>query len=208
MVARVENSRQTIEQNTVSKLSTARDELIAQSRGAFEYARARMQQASNSLDTTLKSCDDEVLELTRRDGTTLTTTLGQRIMTYRKLVSREDEHLKDLFRQRSKVSQQITQLSAELLGPMRDEHTSKSSESEAPGSFAAEKRALMMAMEAEKERVRLAAEKLSREAIQATKASEKDLKTKHQQAMLEICNSLFHEDDDGDGDDDGEQAVK
>ncbi|KAL8738985.1 MAG: hypothetical protein Q9181_000267 [Wetmoreana brouardii] len=192
----VEMSRQSIEEKTLSRLDNARDKFVTQTRGIIQQARDRVQEADNSTKDLQKPIDDELLELTRKDGTTITVTLGKRMTAYRKLVNREQERLKELFEQWAEVTKEINSLATKLFGQRGVENFLKDPCAENLGVDDAERRGLMAELEAEKERVRSAALVVGGKAVEAMKASEKDLETKHRTRMLQLCNSIFAEDDD------------
>ncbi len=134
-----------------------------------------MQNADNSTKALLRSLDDELLELTRKDGTVVTMTLGKRIDAYRKLVSREKENLNRLFARWEEVSSQINGLAVTFFGAEGVEKILKggSHMAELPPFVDAEQRALMAEVEAELERAKVAAAAIGAKAVEAMKAAEK-----------------------------------
>ena len=135
-----------------------------------------MQNADNSTKTLLRSLDDELLELTRKDGTVVTMTLGKRIDAYRKLVLREKENLNRLFARWDEVSREINGLAVKFFGAEGVEKILKSGSgdmAELPPFVDAEQRALMAEVEAEMERAKVAAAAIGAKAVEAMKTAEK-----------------------------------
>ncbi|KAL8857314.1 MAG: hypothetical protein Q9178_006080 [Gyalolechia marmorata] len=194
----IEESRQSIEERTTSRLDTIRDALISQTHSLMHNARERMQNAENSAKALLRSLDDELLELTRKDGTVVTMTLGKRIDAYRKLVLREKENLGRLFARWEEVSSEINGLAVTFFGAEGVEKILKggSNMAELPDFVDAEQRALMGEVEAEMERAKVAAAAIGAKAVEAMKAAEKELTAKHKNNLLQLCNTMFGEEDD------------
>ncbi|KAL8727398.1 MAG: hypothetical protein Q9166_006070 [cf. Caloplaca sp. 2 TL-2023] len=192
----VEESRRSIENGTKTRLDTVRDALITQNRAILQTARDRSDKADNSSRELQRPLDDELLELTRRDGTVITMTLGKRMNAYRKLVDRERENLNKLFEQWQEVTSEINSFATELFGPKGIESILGNTNAELPVFETADLRALMAQLEAEKDKARAVAAAIGAKAIKAMEAGEKDLTVKHKQNMLQLCNSMFGEDED------------
>ncbi|KAL8928376.1 MAG: hypothetical protein Q9172_000968 [Xanthocarpia lactea] len=195
----IEESRQSIEKRTTSRLNTIRDALISQTHSLMHSARERMQNADNSTKALLRSLDDELLELTHKDGTVVTMTVGKRIDAYRKLLLREKENLNRLFARWEEVSSEINGLAMTFFGAEGVEKILKGGsgdKAELPDFVDVEQRALMVEVETELERAEVAAAAIGARAVEAMKTAEKELTIKHKHNMLQLCNSMFGEEDD------------
>ena len=169
----VETSRKSIEEKTLSQLDNARDGLIAQARSIMQQARDRMQKVDEHSNTLQKPLKDELLEVTRKNGSITTTTLGKRMGAYREFFNREEKKLEGLFVQWAEVSKQINDFAVEFFGPAALEKFLKDPSAGVPEPENADHRALMAALEAEKKRVQDTALSAGERAIEAMKANEK-----------------------------------
>ena len=170
----VEESRQKIEQGTSSRLENVRDTLITQTLSSVHEARDRKQMVDNSCKELERPLDDELLEFTRKDGTTVTTTLGKRMDSYWKILEREKQNLGGLFEQWQEVSKEINSLITNLFGPEGADTLLKARTNiELPEFNSAEHRALMAEMQAEKEKAQAAAAAIGAKAVKLMKTGEK-----------------------------------
>ncbi|KAI4278127.1 MAG: hypothetical protein LQ337_001271 [Flavoplaca oasis] len=170
----VEESRQKIEQGTNARLDNVRDALITQTLSSISEVRDRKQKVDNSCKDLERPIDDELLELTRKDGTAVTMTLGKRMDAYRKLLKRENQNLNGLFEQWQEVSKEISSLITDLFGPEAAESILKGgTHTELPEFDSAEHRALMAEIQAEKEKAQAAAVAIGAKAVKLMKTGEK-----------------------------------
>ncbi|KAL8901542.1 MAG: hypothetical protein Q9192_000486 [Flavoplaca navasiana] len=170
----VEESRQKIEHGTNARLNNVRDALIAQTLSSISEVRDRKQKVDNSCKDLERPIDDEVLELTRKDGTAVTMTLGKRMDAYRKLLKRENQNLNGLFEQWQEVSKEINSLITDLFGPEGAESILKGgTHTELPEFDSVEHRALMAEMQAEQEKAQAAAVAIGAKAVKLMKTGEK-----------------------------------
>ncbi|KAL8842864.1 MAG: hypothetical protein Q9176_002500 [Flavoplaca citrina] len=170
----VEESRQNIEQGTNARLDNVRDALITQTLSSISEVRERKQKVDNSCKDLERPIDDELLELTRKDGTAVTMTLGKRMDAYRKLLKRENQNLNGLFEQWQEVSKEINSLIIDLFGPEGAESILKrGTHTELPEFDSVEHRALMAEMQAEQEKAQAAAVAIGAKAVKLMKAGEK-----------------------------------
>lgn len=191
----VEDSRKCIEEKNTSQLDSARDDLIFQALGTMQHARNRMQQAHDSDKSLQRPLDDELLELTSRNGAVITMTLGKRMNYYRKLVKKEEDKMDGLFEQYAKVSSQIQNMSMNYSGFSALETASKKPRAKTPRFENVDQRDLVAALEAEKERVWKAAGSVGEKAIAAMRANEKELQLQDKRRLQQLCESMFGEDD-------------
>ena len=170
----VEESRQKIEQGTSARLDTVRDALITQTLSSISEVRERKQRADNSCKDLERPIDDELLELTRKDGTAVTMTLGKRMDAYRKLLKRENQNLNGLFEQWQEVSKEINSLIIDLFGPEGAESILKGgTHTELPEFDGVEHRALVAEMQAEQEKAQAAAVAIGAKAVKLMETGEK-----------------------------------
>ncbi|KAL8784669.1 MAG: hypothetical protein Q9213_003839 [Squamulea squamosa] len=169
----IEHSRQSIENKTKARLDEVRDALITQNRSIMHNARHRIEKVDSSTKDLQRPLDDELLELTRKDGTIVTMTLGKRMDAYRKLINREKENLNKLFEQWQDVSRKINSLASDLFGSEGVESILKGADAELPKLNSAEQRALMAEVEAEKERAQSAAAAIGVKAVKLMRSGEK-----------------------------------
>ncbi|KAL8853218.1 MAG: hypothetical protein Q9221_001952 [Calogaya cf. arnoldii] len=169
----IEDSRQKIWEGTKARLDDVRDALVSQAHSTMHDLQERMQKDYNSTKDLQRPLDDELLELTRKDGTVVTMTLGKRIDAYRKLVNREKQTLNKLFEQWQEVSREINTFTTELFGSESAENILKGTDTEVPGFDSAEQRALMAELDAEMERARTAAAAIGAKAVKLMQTGEK-----------------------------------
>ena len=139
----------------------------------MQDARNCLLQATNSSQDLQKPIEDAVLEFTRKDGTVTTTSLGDRMHAYRKMVNREQKRLDELFTQRADVEKSIDYLFAGILGPNDSQVFFKDPKAVAPMPDQVAQERLLEELEAEKQRVKDASEALGKKAIKAMEAGEK-----------------------------------
>ncbi|KAL9006417.1 MAG: hypothetical protein Q9188_000822 [Gyalolechia gomerana] len=190
----VEDSRKCIEDKNISQLGTARDDLVGQARRIMQHVRERMQEVEDSSNSLQRPLDDEVLEITRKNGAVITTTLGKRMNAYRELVKREEKSLHGLFEQYAEVSRQIENFALNCSGPSALEAVLKKPVAETLEFEDKDQRDLVAALEAEKERVRNAAISVGERAMEAMKANAKELKLEDRRRLQQLCESMFAED--------------
>ncbi|KAL8660045.1 MAG: hypothetical protein Q9226_000123 [Calogaya cf. arnoldii] len=169
----IEDSRQKIWEGTKARLDDVRDALVSQTHSTMHDLQERMQKDYNTTKDLQRPLDDELLELTRKDGTVITMTLGKRIDAYRKLVNREKQNLNHLFEQWQEVSREINTITTELLGSEGAEDILKGTDVEVLEFDSAEQRALMAELEAEMERARTAAAAIGAKAVKLMQTGEK-----------------------------------
>ncbi|KAL8702204.1 MAG: hypothetical protein Q9224_000119 [Gallowayella concinna] len=191
----IEDSRQSIDTKTTSRLDAARDALIAQTRTIMQDARDQMQRVDSSSKDLQKPLEDELLEFTRKDGTVITMTLGKRMKAYRKLVDREQENLDSLSAQWQEVSNELSNFIIKLFGPKGVESILGGTDANLAEIDSAQQQALIAQLEAEKERAQIAAAGIGAKAIKMMKQGEKDLTVKHKNNMLQLCNTMFGADE-------------
>ncbi|KAL8944041.1 MAG: hypothetical protein Q9211_000747 [Gyalolechia sp. 1 TL-2023] len=190
----VEDSRKCIEEKNISQLDTARDDLVGQARRVMQHARDRIQEVEDGSNSLQRPLDEEVLELTRKNGTVITTTLGKRMNAYRELVKREEKSLHGLFEQYAEVARQIENFALICFGVSAPEGVLKKPAAGTVEYEDADQRDLVAALEAEKERVRIAAASVSERAVEAMMANEKELKLEDTRRLQQICESMFADD--------------
>lgn len=123
--------------------------------------------------TITRPLNDEMLELTRKDGTIIKTTLGKRMSAYRKMVTHEGKTLDRLFEQWTEVSKQINDFAAKVFGSEGPRSLMSNPKAAIAGFETVEERQLVAELEAEKKRVQGAAAAAGEKAIEALKANEK-----------------------------------
>ncbi|KAL8757967.1 MAG: hypothetical protein Q9199_001818 [Rusavskia elegans] len=192
----VQESRQKIEEETKARLDDIRDALVCKTHSIVHGLQDRMQKDHNSSKDLQRPLDDELLELTRKDGTVVTMTLGKRIDAYRKLVHREKQNLNRLFEQWQEISREINNLTTEFFGTEGAENVLKGTDMELPEFDSAEHRTLMAQLEAEMERAQAEAAAIGTKAVKLMKTGEKDLTVKHNNKFIQACNTMFGEDED------------
>lgn len=173
MLGAVENSRKCIEKMNTLQLNSARDGLIVQAQGIVQHAQDRIREGDNSNNSLRRPLSDEVLELTQKNGTVITTTLGKRMNAYRELVKREEKRLEGLFEKHAEVSSEIENFALDCFGSTSSELILKNSAAETLKFDNTDQRELAAALEAEKERVQKAADAVGEKAIEAMRANEK-----------------------------------
>ncbi|KAL8766469.1 MAG: hypothetical protein Q9209_006763 [Squamulea sp. 1 TL-2023] len=169
----IDDSCQTIENKTKARLDKVCDALNSQTRSIMHEARDRMEKADHSTKYLQRPLEDELLELTRKDGTIVTMTLGKRMDAYRKLVNREKENLNHLFEQWQDVSREINGFATTLFGSKGVESILNGTDAVPPELESAEQRALVAEMEAAKERARCAAKAIGTKAVKLMRTGEK-----------------------------------
>ncbi|KAL8673477.1 MAG: hypothetical protein Q9168_002083 [Polycauliona sp. 1 TL-2023] len=169
----IEDSRQKIEQETTARLDDVHDTLVTQIQSSVHNVQNRLSKSDSSNKDLDRPLDDELLELTRKDGTIVTMTLGKRIDAYRKLLKREKQNLARLFEQWQTCSQEIDTLTMELFGPAADTHKSATTHTERPEFENAEQLALMAEMRAEIQRAQTDAAAIGAKAIELMRTGEK-----------------------------------
>lgn len=169
----VQESRQKIEEGTKARLDDVRDALVSHTHSTVHGLQDRMQKDHNSSKDLQRPLDDELLELTRKDGTVVTMTLGKRIDAYRKLVNREKQNLNRLFEQWQEISREINSLTTEFFGTEGAENINKGTDTELPEFDSAEQRTLMAQLEAEMERAQAEAAAIGTKAVKLMKTGEK-----------------------------------
>ncbi|KAL8802563.1 MAG: hypothetical protein Q9182_003728 [Xanthomendoza sp. 2 TL-2023] len=192
----IEESRQNIDDIISSRLGTVRDALIAQTRTVLQDARDQVQKVDSSSKNLQSPLEDELLEFTRKDGTVITMTLGKRMNAYRKLVDREKENLDRLSTQWQEVTKEINNFATQLFGAEGIERIHKGTDALMGEIDSAGQQALLAQLETEKERARIAAAEIGAKAIKKMKMGEKDLTVKHKNNMLQLCHSIFGEEED------------
>ncbi|KAL8874186.1 MAG: hypothetical protein Q9174_000452 [Haloplaca sp. 1 TL-2023] len=195
----LQKSHTTFEEKSQSRLDNIRDRLITRTQDIMQDAHDCMTQATDSSQDLQKPIEDAVLEFTRKDGTVTTTSLGDRMHAYRRLVNREQKRLDELFTQRAGVQKEIDSLFAELLKPMGS-HDLKDLMAGSPMLDRVAQGKLFEELEAEKQRVKDASEAVGKKAIKAMEAGEKELASKYKQQMqkiwLQLCQSMNADNDD------------
>ncbi|KAL8645086.1 MAG: hypothetical protein Q9210_006904 [Variospora velana] len=189
----IEQAGKHIMERAVSELDTARDELVARTRSTAQEAWSRMQTVDASIYDIAKPLDNEVLELTRKDGTVFNPTLGKRINAYRHFVKREEEVLCGLYGQWSDISRQIDDFARQYLGHSRVRGVVFAPTADDAGFESAEHQNLVTMLKGEKQRVLDIAAAAGEKAMKAVRANEKQLKLENQQRMQEIYDSMFDE---------------
>lgn len=172
-LASVEHSRKYIEGTSTGGLDTTRDGLVAQTRVVLQQARDRTQEVDTKFTALTRPLDDEILELTRKDGTIITTTLGKRMSAYRKMVTHEEKTLNRLFEQWTEVSNRINDFATTLFGSQRARSIMSNPDARIADFEIVEERELAAKLEAEKKRVQDAAAAAGEKAMKAVKANEK-----------------------------------
>ncbi|KAL8941063.1 MAG: hypothetical protein Q9216_002471 [Gyalolechia sp. 2 TL-2023] len=189
-----EDSRKHIDEKNKSQLDTARDGHIGQARRMMQHARDRIQEVDDSSKSLQGPLDDEVLELTRKNGAVVRMTLGKRMNAYRELVQREESTLHGLFEQYAEVSRQIERLALDWFGPSPPEAVLEKPAAETLDFEDKDQRDLAAVLEAEKERVWNAAVLVGERAIEATRANERESKLEDRRRLQQLCESMFAED--------------
>lgn len=169
----VQESRQKIEEGTKARLADVRDALVSQTHSTVLDVQDRLQKDHNRSKDLQRPLDDELLEITRKDGTVVTMTLGKRIDAYRRLVHREKQNLNSLFEQWQQVSGEINRLATELLGSEGSDNILKGIDAVAPDFDGVEQRALTGRLEAEMERAQAEAAAIGAKAVKQMKTGEK-----------------------------------
>ncbi|KAI4156589.1 MAG: hypothetical protein L6R39_001099 [Caloplaca ligustica] len=169
----VEDARKQVESTIISELDSARDGLITQAQSTLRKARDRVQEVDVSTDDMTKPLLDEVLELTRKDGSVITSTLGKRMKAYREMVIREQKTLDALFEQWADVSRQIDDWATKHSGPRDATGIMSNSDTNMAESDTTDQRGLVARLEAERKRVLDAAAAAGEKAMRAVKANEK-----------------------------------
>ncbi|KAL8813356.1 MAG: hypothetical protein Q9200_000312 [Gallowayella weberi] len=192
----IEESRRSIDNQISSRLGTVRDTFIAQTHTVLQETRDQVQKVDSSSKDLQRPLEDELLEFTRKDGTVVTMTLGKRMNAYRKLVDQEKENLDRLSMQWQEVSKEINNFVTQLFGPEGIESILRGGTDAIMVEMdGAEQQALMARLEREKERARIAAAEIGAKAIMMMKQGEKDLTVKHKNNMLQLCHSIFGEEE-------------
>ncbi|KAI4113825.1 MAG: hypothetical protein LQ345_005281 [Seirophora villosa] len=191
----VEEARKHIKERAESELNTARDRLVAQIRTTSQEALGKMQKVDASTQDIARPLVNEVLELTRKDGTMFSSTLGKRISAYRHFVKREEEVLYGLCGRWSDLSRQIDDFASRYFGPGRVRSVVCAPATDDAGFETAEHQSLVAMLEQEKMRVLNIAAAAGERARKAVRANEKQLKLENQQRMQEIYDSMFDEGD-------------
>lgn len=169
----VEYSRKIIEEKSTSQLNVAQDALISEMRSVMEVTRGRRQEVDLNTSNITRPLNDEILELTRKDGAVITTTLGKRLTAYRKLLMHEEKTLNGLFEQWAEVSKQMNDFATKVFGPVAAKSIMSHPETDITDFETGEEQELLGRLEAEKERVEGAATAASDKAMRAVKANEK-----------------------------------
>lgn len=169
----VHESRQKIEEGTKARLANVRDALVSQTHSTVLDVQDRLQKDHSRSKDLQRPLDDELLEITRQDGTVVTMTLGKRIDAYRRLVHREKQNLNSLFEQWQQVSREINTLATELLGSEGSDNILKGIDAVAPDFDGVEQRALTVRLEAERERAQAEAAAIGAKAVKQMKTGEK-----------------------------------
>ncbi|KAI4137833.1 MAG: hypothetical protein LQ341_004968 [Variospora aurantia] len=169
----LEQARKHIMERAVAELDTTHDELVARTRSTAQEAWSRMQTMDASIHDIARPLDNEVLELTRKDGIVFNSTLGKRMNAYRHYVKREEEVLRGLYGQWSDVSRQIDDFASKYLG-----HSSEGGVIFAPTADDAEfefaeHQNLVTMLKGEKQRVLDIAAAAGEKAMKAVRANEK-----------------------------------
>ncbi|KAL8695304.1 MAG: hypothetical protein Q9218_000203 [Villophora microphyllina] len=193
----IKESRHAIEERTLSRLENVHNGLVGQVHDIMEHTRQRMEDAESHVDQLRRSLDDDLLELTRKDGTITTVTLGERMKAYRRLLSREQNRLEGLFEQWKEVSKAINDIAIQVFGAQIGKDFTRDPDVENPLHEHVELRALEDKLKAESERAKSGALALGEKAVKVMKASEKDLDSRNKIRMLQICESMFADHDDG-----------
>ncbi|KAL8908625.1 MAG: hypothetical protein Q9207_000713 [Kuettlingeria erythrocarpa] len=171
--ASVDHSRKYIEETSTGAMDTARDGLLAQTRVVLQEARNRTQEVDRKISALTRPLCDEMLELTRKDGTIITTTLGKRMSAYRKMVTHEEKTLNRLLEQWTEVSNRINDFATKLFGSQGARSITSIPNPGVADFESVEERELIANLEAEKKRVQDAAAAAGEKAMRAVKANEK-----------------------------------
>ncbi|KAI4259384.1 MAG: hypothetical protein LQ352_000793 [Teloschistes flavicans] len=188
-------SRQAVEERTLSRLEKVHDGLVGQTHEIMKHTRQRIGEAENHENRLQRPLDDELLELTRKDGSITTVTLGERMKAYRRLLAQERKSLEGLFEQVVEVSQKINAVAITLCGLPEGQDRIKDLDTGRPGKADAELRALKEKLKAEGERAKSGTFALGAKAVKSMTASEKDLDSKQKTRMLQLCERMFDDDD-------------
>ncbi|KAL9595049.1 MAG: hypothetical protein Q9219_006672 [cf. Caloplaca sp. 3 TL-2023] len=171
--AAVENSRKCIDKKTTSQLDATRDELLTQARHVIQQTQRRMQEVNDSSHILEKPLSEETLEITRRGGTVVTTTLGKRMCAYRELLEQEEMKLHDLFEQYAEVSKQIEEFSAKNFRPLQHQTALANQAAEMVDFGDVIDQDLVAALETERVRIQNATALVGKKAAEAMRANEK-----------------------------------
>ncbi|KAL8662504.1 MAG: hypothetical protein Q9202_004649 [Teloschistes flavicans] len=166
-------SRQAVEERTLSRLEKVHDGLVGQTHEIMKHTRQRIGEAENHENRLQRPLDDELLELTRKDGSITTVTLGERMKAYRRLLAQERKSLEGLFEQVVEVSQKINAVAITLCGLPEGQDRIKDLDTGRPGKADAELRALKEKLKAEGERAKSGTFALGAKAVKSMTASEK-----------------------------------
>lgn len=165
-------SRKHIEKTTISELDAACNGLVTQTLSIMQSARDRMEEVDANTDNIAKPLSDELLELTRKDGTSITTSLGKRMKAYRELVTREEKTLNELFEQWVEVSRRIDDFGTKHFGPTGVKSLKSKTNADMAECEGGEEQEVVARLAAERKRVLDAAAAAGEKAMKAVRANE------------------------------------
>ncbi|KAL9001220.1 MAG: hypothetical protein Q9169_000404 [Polycauliona sp. 2 TL-2023] len=170
----IESSRQKLSQETNTRLDDVHNAHLTQIQSSIRSVRDRTSQIDIDSRTLQRPLDDELLEFTRKDGTTITMTLGKRIDAHRKLLNREKANLDRLFEQERSCEKEIESLVADIFGPHGAAPVLRGTDATLLEFESAEQLALKAELRAEIQRAQTAAAAIGAKAIKLMKTGDKD----------------------------------